>query len=487
MIPVGYSMLKSISTHLQHIFIMAKTEQEKADMEGQHKKFGAPDVSKEAAKIEAPEKALEKNLEELAAFGGFDLLEGAIDGLENMNPEKKASKSIFLTESEFRENRENLSQLLELWIALLQDGGQPFEMVDLCKSQAQKVDKVLKKNLKIVFDQIKKLETSYRSVALFFANAETNEVEYLSVLNTDKNELQDSESKFFKRVSSELTKYYDRLNLKNNYSLLVIPGYLGSKQAVDIWGKIAHKNKVMLVTDFKDRPDFKMLKESLEKESLAGAEPHLANVLMTSNWLVGRKKYEDIGETEEFHVPPAGALAGKLYNTEGIIISQGAAGKKFGSINDAKGTRLDMLKTEIADLIDLSTIPMVFEDNRVMAFSNKSLFNGQPAGLQEYSIVRVFDWIGKVFMNFFNDVAFQNWNSTLKRQQKEEVTNFLDDYRGPGKLIEDYRYEDIRQDPVTKDITIEINIKPFFAARNFHIKLTGHEGKVGKEWEQDVK
>ena len=121
-----------------------------------------------------------------------------------------------------------------------------------------------------------------------------------------------------------------------------------------------------------------------------------------------------------------------------------------------------------------------------MAFSNRSLFNGNPIGLQEYSIVRVFDWIGKVFMNFFNDVAFQNWNSNLKRDLKEEITKFLDDYRGPGKLIEDYRYEDIRQDPVTKDITIEIDIKPFFAARNFHIKLTGHEGAAGKEWDQNV-
>jgi len=121
-----------------------------------------------------------------------------------------------------------------------------------------------------------------------------------------------------------------------------------------------------------------------------------------------------------------------------------------------------------------------------MAFSNKTLFNGNPIGLQEYPIVRVFDWVGKVFMNFFNDVAFQNWNTKLKGDLKEEVTKFLDDYRGPGKLIEDYRYGDIKQDPITKDISIEIDIKPFFAAKNFHIKLTGHEGKGGKEWDQKI-
>lgn len=465
---------------------MAKSEEKQPEKQQQDIKAAEQGMWKEVSQISDPVEHLEGGLKELEKFGGYDLLEGAVDGLENMNPERRASKTIFLTENEFKENRENLAKNLELWISLLSSQDNITDMVDTCKQEAASVDKTLKKNLKKAFDKIKNLERSYRAVALFFANAESNDVEYLSILNADKNQLQDSESKFFKLVSGELTKFYDRLNLKNNYSMLVIPGYLGSKQAVDIWGKIAHKNKVLLVTDFKDRPDFKMLKESLEKESLSGGDPHLSNVLMTSNWLVGRKKYDEIGEEEELFVPPAAALAGKLYNTENVIISQGAAGKKFGTINDAKGTRLDMLKSEIASLIDLSTIPMVFEDNRVMAFSNKSLFNGQPIGLQEYSIVRVFDWIGKVFMNFFNDVAFQNWNSSLKRQLKEEVTKFLDDYRGPGKLIEDYRYDDIRQDPVTKDITIEIDIKPFFAARNFHIKLTGHEGAAGKEWDQSV-
>jgi hypothetical protein len=460
--------------------------QEQSNLSQQEKPNERPDVFKEVEKISDPSGMLDEGIGNLKKFGGYDLLEGAVDGLENMNPQRRASKSIFLSESEFKESREKLTKSLFLWISLLSQEGKVTDLVDACRSEIENVDSSLKKNLKNTLKKTHNLEKSYRTVAFFFANADTSEIEYLSILNADKNQLQDSTSNFFRVISDELTKFYDRLNLKNNYSLLVIPGYLGSKQAVDMWGKIAHKNKVLLVTDYKDRPDFKMLKESLEKESLSGADSHLANVLMTCNWLVGRKNYAEVGEEEELFVPSAGALAGKLYNTEGIIISQGAAGKKYGTLSEVKGTRLDLLKSEIASLIDLSMIPMVFEDNRVMAFSNRSLFNGNPIGLQEYSIVRVFDWIGKVFMNFFNDVAFQNWNSTLKRDLKEEITKFLDDYRGPGKLIEDYKYGDINQDEKTKDITIEIDIKPFFAARNFHIKLTGHEGAAGKEWAQNV-
>lgn len=444
------------------------------------------DFLKQVELISDPTELLDESLGKLEKFGGYDLLEGAVDGLENMNPSRKAARNIFLNESEFKDNRENLQKTLGLWIEMISKNSEATEIVDKCKIESEKLEKTLIKNLKRTFKKTEKLEKAYRAVAYFFKNTDSLEVEYLSVINVDKAQLEDSESKFFKTIADEMNKFYDRLNLKNNYSLLVIPGYLGSKQAVDIWGKIAHRNKVMLVTDYKDRPDFKMLKDSLEKDSMAGADAHLSNVMMTCNYLVGRRNYNEIGEEEPLFVPSAGALAGKLYNTDGIVIAQGAAGKKYGTISEAKGARLDLLKSEIANLIDYNMIPMVFDDNRVMAFSNKSLFNGNPIGLQEYSIVRVFDWIGKVFMNFFNDVAFQNWNTKLKGDLKEEVTKFLDDYRGPGKLIEDYKYQDIKQDPITKDITIEIDIKPFFAAKNFHIKLTGHEGAAGKEWSQSV-
>ncbi|RZJ93163.1 MAG: hypothetical protein EOO60_05610, partial [Hymenobacter sp.] len=38
---------------------------------------------------------------------------------------------------------------------------------------------------------------------------------------------------------------------------VVVPGYLGSNKVVDKWAKIAHKNKVMMVTDFEhyDTPE----------------------------------------------------------------------------------------------------------------------------------------------------------------------------------------------------------------------------------------
>ena len=50
---------------------------------------------KERVKVE--EMTLDAAAGKLAKFGGFDLLETTVDGVQNMNPEKKARKKIFLT------------------------------------------------------------------------------------------------------------------------------------------------------------------------------------------------------------------------------------------------------------------------------------------------------------------------------------------------------------------------------------------------------
>ena len=148
---------------------------------------------------------------------------------------------------------------------------------------------------------------------------------------------------------------------------------------------------------------------------------------------------------------------------------------------------MNLRKSEIAALIDQGVIPMVEEDGRTMAFSNRSLYNGATQGLQEYPIVRVFDWIGKVFQNLFNDEAFINWNSQVKAELQQTIHDFLSDYKGPGRLIENYSLKSIDQDPKTKDINIQVELKPFFAAKNFLIELTGHNSSAGVDWEQKVK
>lgn len=435
-----------------------------------------------------PAELLQKSLSGLDKFGGFQLLKGLIKGVENMDPRRKAIKNVFLNDSAYEDARNRLKNELSLWVEILESGGKdPMEIVDSCKEECQKAEKNLSENLFCIHDEIRNLETTYRSLDAFFANAGQGKVDCITLMNVNKEELGDHDSEDTQAVRDELERYFDRLNLKNNYSMLVVPGYLGDAETVRMWAQTAYKNKVIMLTDFKDSMNFEMLKEELDDASLQGTDPYLGNIVMTANYILGRKKSELAGEDEDLYIPASGALAGRMSNTEETVIAQAAAGKRYGTLDNVKGARMDLRKSEIAALIDLGVIPMVEEDGRTMAFSNHTLYNGASKGLQEYSIVRVFDWIGKVFENYCNDHAMEIWTPAIKSEITQDIHSFLSDYKGPGGIIEKYTNLKVDQDPKTKDISINVEITPYFAAQNFFIELTGRNTAAGVDWEQNTK
>ena len=435
-----------------------------------------------------PAELLQKSLSGLDKFGGFQLLKGLIKGVENMDPRRKAIKNVFLNDNAYEDARNRLKNELSLWVEILESGGKdPMEIVDSCKEECQKAERNLSENLFCIHDEIRNLETTYRSLDAFFANAGQGKVDCITLMNVNKEELGDHDSEDTQAIRDELERYFDRLNLKNNYSMLVVPGYLGDAETVRMWAQTAYKNKVIMLTDFKDSMNFEMLKEELDDASLQGTDPYLGNIVMTANYILGRKKSELAGEDEDLYIPASGALAGRMSNTEETVIAQAAAGKRYGTLDNVKGARMDLRKSEIAALIDLGVIPMVEEDGRTMAFSNHTLYNGASKGLQEYSIVRVFDWIGKVFENYCNDHAMEIWTPAIKSEITQDIHSFLSDYKGPGGIIEKYTNLKVDQDPKTKDISINVEITPYFAAQNFFIELTGRNSAAGVDWEQSTK
>jgi hypothetical protein len=438
-------------------------------------------------RIANPAQLLQDSIGGLDKFGGFQMLKGLIKGVENMDPRRKAVKNIFLGDPAYAEARKKLKNELSLWVSIFEEGASdPMAIIENCKEKLAKAETNLKNNLFAVHDEVRKLEITYRALDSFFANAGQGKVDCLTLMNVNKEELEYHDSEDTLAIRDELEKYYDRLSLKNNYSLLIVPGYLGDANTIRMWADTAYRNKVIMLTDFKDSLNFSMLKDELDEANMQSQEAKMANMVMTANYILGRKKSELAGEDDDLYVPASAALAGRMTNTEELVIAQGAAGKKYGTLSNVKGARMDLRKSEIAAIIDMGVIPMVEEDGRTMAFSNRSLYNGATMGLQEYPIVRVFDWIGKVFQNFFNDEAFINWNSAVKAELQQAVHDFLSDYKGPGKLIENYNLKGINQDPKTKDIKIEVELKPFFAAKNFFIELTGHNGDAGVEWDSAV-
>ncbi|WP_378175775.1 DUF5458 family protein [Aquimarina sp. SS2-1] len=440
--------------------------------------------AQESVKIENPAKELKINEEKLARYGGFDLLEACIDDVQNMNPDRKARKKIFLTESTKKLERAKLQKTLEIWRDILSSSDDISEMVEESEKRSAIAGKSLEKNLGAALEQTRELEQSYRSVALFFKNTESQKVKNINIMNAELEQLKDLDNtRFIDAIEEELVQGYDRLDLRDNYGLLVIPGYLGSNKVVEKWAKIAHENKVMMITDFEhlDEPDDVM--EMFEAANLTGGDKYRSNVMMACNWLVGRGKHDEVGEEDDLFVPPSSALAGQVYRT---LMSQVAAGKKHGGINEVDGVRFDLKKSEIAQLEKLGLVPMVNEYGKVMAFSAKTLFNGDNLGLQTYSVVRVFDYVTKVLMDFLNRRAFENFNARTRKELMGQIVKFLDGITGPDQLIEDFSIKRFEQDPNQKDrVYLDIHMKPYFPAKNFMIKMDGQKGDDGTDWDSD--
>ncbi len=429
-----------------------------------------------------------KGTNALDEYGGFSFLENIIDGFSNLNPKRKARRNIFLTDPLWDTERQNLTNRLNVWIDLLKSGKDVEGMRDVAKEKAENAESLLHVNLKNALKSTEELERSYRSVALFYKNSESDKVKNITILNAEMDQLRDLDNPIFiDFVANELKQNFDRLDLRTNYGILTIPGYLGSNAILDKWSKVAYANKTILVTDFQDLESPNDVVDIFFNADHTGGDVFKSNTLMTCNWLLGRKKDDIIGEEENIYIPPSTALAGKIYST---LMSQVVAGKKFGGINEVESVRFDLKKSEISELEKIGLVPMVNEYSKVMAFSAKTLFNGDNLGLQTYSVVRVFDHITKVLFDFLNRRAFENWTTRTEADLRSQIVKFLDNIQGASKLIEKFKVVKIEQDPNQKDrVLLDIHITPYFPAKSFVIQLDGHKGDGPEkaEWHSEYK
>lgn len=440
--------------------------------------------------MENPAQHLKDNTGKLNKFGGFAIIDTSLEGVKNMDPEKKARKNIFLTEEQFKGEKEQLKQRMKLWYELLSSNEKVDEMLSECNAAAQEASNLLKQNLTHALEETKELETAYRGMSLFYQNAESEKVKNMSIINADMEQLRDLDDSmgFIRAITEELNQNYDRLDLRNNYSVMAIPGYLGQNSILDTYARIAHDNKVVMLTDFRDLESAESTLDMFTMANHAGGDSYRSHVMMGCNYLVARPKEEGL-EDEPLYVPPSFALAGRMYAVDKVPISQVIAGKKYGCVNGIDGVRFEMKKSELSALEREGLVPMVSEYGKVMAFSAKTLFNGDNLGMQTGSVVRVFDWITKVLVDFLNRRAFENFDNDSKQDMRSQIVKFLDSITGPGKIIEKFKILQFERDPKQRDrIFLDIHIVPYFPAKSFMMKLDGMKGDDpdSPEWKTDV-
>ena len=92
----------------------------------------------------AQSRNLNAELQVLAKFGGFNVLESSVDGIQNLNPERKARRNIFLSDPERAGERKELKKRLEMWLDMLEGNKSISEMVELCQKKSAAVSPTAK-------------------------------------------------------------------------------------------------------------------------------------------------------------------------------------------------------------------------------------------------------------------------------------------------------------------------------------------------------
>ena len=432
--------------------------------------------------VENADELLNQSLEILDDYDGFILYEDAIEDIENLDPERPAKRNRFLSSPDKKEEREALKAKLQVWLDLVSKSENLGDLISSAETRAKQAKETFNQNLKSALDASRELEISYRTVGAFFANT-GDTADKVMFLNTSMEDIQNlDKSRSYEALKAKFEETYNTFDLEKTIGALVIPGYLGRKAVVNKYARLAKEYKSLLVTDYYNADNFRDLIKDFKDDKLAGTDKYLANALMCAVYVQGRETYEDLGE-ETLYIPPSAYLAGKIYQSHessATTVAQPAAGEKFGELYEAEEVKFKLLKSETGDLEEQGLIPMVKIRGKVVPMSAKTLFNGDAPDLKQYAIVRIYDWVTKILIDYLNRKTFELFTHNNRREIFEKIRNFLDDLVRSG-VIKKFSKPEIKPDPQdpTK-VYVNVAITPLYAVRAFHISLIGEQDNEGK-------
>lgn len=440
-------------------------------------------------KTEAPVASVEDSLAKLKEYGGFSFASNLIaGGLTSLDPAQSARRSIFLKDEKKKDERRKMKKQLQQWVEVLKAEGDATDLYTMIDGEKTNVKETYSENMIEILKKSRNLEKSFRSMALFYSNSGEQRLKNVEFINITFEDIISPDSSVRQEVQSKFKEAFNSVDMRDSYSILLIPGYMGSKTAIESWAKICYDNKVTMITDYSDLPNW--VEEDINLDSpfgsnddrntflgsidepenlLSGITNHLANAVVVANEIVARDGYAEVGENMPLLVGGSGALAGRLLSNNP---AQPVAGVKHGTLFDAKGVRMNLTREHLTNLHERCLVPLTTYEGSVIAYGDQSLNNGGDIDFNKYSVVRVYNFISKCLTHYFNAKAYQLWTSTEQKQVQEDLTKFLDSLKHNAKMIQDFKINSIKQDKNNKDvINAELSITPFYPARSFVFSL----------------
>ena len=183
--------------------------------------------------VENAEGLFQESIEALEDYDGFILFEDSIEDVDSLDPSRPAKRNRFLTSPDKQLDREKLQSKLELWLRLIEGNEDLSDLITSSERHSEEIETSFNQNLKAALDATRDLEIAYRTVGAFFSNAgdSADKVMFLNAAMEDLTNLDKSRS--YEALKAKFEETYNNFDLENAIGALVIPGYLGSKAAIN--------------------------------------------------------------------------------------------------------------------------------------------------------------------------------------------------------------------------------------------------------------
>jgi len=400
-----------------------------------------------------------------------------VRGVEWLDPKKDFQRKDFLTKPDFAKQRMLLGQRLKIWAEHLAKSDKADAIRKSLNETAAKLEQNLEKNMKKVHTASREIETTYRAIDKFYANAQQEPDEKVNAwfVNASAAELSNPDDREkFESVAKEVADFFREWDITEAYAMAVVPGYLGSVEAIDtVARQLGLPNKVHIMTDMPNFETFEEVMDMLEDPSFAslmGVDNYKQYASLFANYVLARNanQYED----EDMWIPPSAAVAGKMYQgdlTEGM--QQPMAGYKFGKINDAKYLRFKANQPDASKINEKGVNPIVDFKGQAVAMGSATLYNKET--FNNYSIRRTYDYVYKTLRNYLNKQTFTVIDQKFIDAMRRDIDKFMKAITGADNILQDYKVEIFADDEMRKkqEVDIKVSLNPKYPAKTFNIEF----------------
>ena len=386
--------------------------------------------------------------------------------------------------------------------ALLTESDNHAEALAKLDARIAELEGTRDKVLADLFEQIRPIERSYRSLQLFFENAEVRDavqrppVEFY-IFNADTNVIKkDVDSSTIVAVDEFVQSRNDSFNFRQFICNMVVPGYVPDNVRRR-FEDIANKWGMLLVGDLKDEPNFRVLQDQFRTdggayEFLKRPEDRAAADVVIAGFVKMRDKHwferaESHTDDADLYSPASMLFAGCLARTDrttGGGIAQGPVGMIFGKVRGIDRARVEPRISQMENLtMQRQVVTIIRNEDNELCFAGSRTQAEDPNGvLKFFTSYRVLRYLERRIAVYLRRVAEQRLTRELvKEQVRNPIETMLEDEKKKGTIFNFSIDIDMDEDKFAMGVLdINLEVLPVGPAETFNLKIDVPDFTKGK-------